>query len=124
MVSHDRFFLDKIVDHLFVFEGDGKIKDYNGNYTQYRLEQEAKKYDDLKPKENTSLTAGKQDHETQKALRRLEKQIDQLTLKKKELQNRFENPNVTTEDLIKWSAELKTIEAELSVKEDEWMMMV
>ena len=124
VVSHDRFFLDKIVDHLFVFEGDGKIKDYNGNYTQYRLEQEAKKYDDLKPKENSNLTAGKQDHETQKALRRLEKQIDQLTLKKKELQNRFENPNVTTEDLIKWSAELKTIEAELSVKEDEWMMMV
>jgi len=124
VVSHDRFFLDKIVDHLFVFEGDGRIKDYNGNYTQYRLEQEAKKYDDLKPKENSNLTAGKQDHETQKALRRLEKQIDQLTLKKKELQNRFENPNVTTEDLIKWSAELKTIEAELSVKEDEWMMMV
>ena len=124
VVSHDRFFLDKIVDHLFVFEGDGKVKDYNGNYTQYRLEQEAKKYDDLKPKENSTLTTGKQDHETQKALRRLEKQIEQLTQKKKELQNRFENPNVTTEDLIKWSAELKTIEAELALKEDEWMMMV
>lgn len=124
VVSHDRFFLDKIVDHLFVFEGGGKVKDYNGNYTQYRLEQEAKKYDDLKPKEISSLTAGKQDHETQKLLRRLEKQIDQLTQKKKELQNRFENPTVSTEDLIKWSAELKTIEAELAVKEDEWMMMV
>ena len=75
-------------------------------------------------KKSCLLYTSKQDHETQKALRRLEKQIDQLTLKKKELQNRFENPNVTTEDLIKWSAELKTIEAELSVKEDEWMMMV
>lgn len=124
VVSHDRFFLDKIVDHLFVFEGDGKIKDYNGNYTQYRLEQEAKKYDDLKPKEQATATASKQDHETQKALRKLEKQIDQLTLKKKELQSKFENPDISTDNIIKWSAELKDIESQLAEKEEEWMGLV
>ncbi len=123
IVSHDRFFLDKIVDHLFVFQGDGTIKDYNGNYTQYRLELEAAKYDDLKPKATAPITAGKQDHETQKTLRRIEKQIEQLTTKKKEIQNRFENTNVSTEDLIKWSAELKEIEKQLAEKEDEWLGM-
>lgn len=121
VVSHDRFFLDKIVDHLFVFEGNGYIRDYNGNYTQYRLEQEAKKYDDLKPKDNTPVSASKQDHEAQKALRRIEKQIDQLNNKKNELQSKFENPAISTDDLIKWSAELKEIENQLEEKENEWL---
>ena len=122
IVSHDRFFLDKVVDHLFVFEGNGVIKDYNGNYTQYRLEQESKKYDDLKPKENTA-TAGKQDRETQKNLNKVEKQIEQLNKKKKELQARFENPEIKTDDLIKWSSELKDIDKQLVEKEDEWLSL-
>lgn len=123
IVSHDRFFLDKVVDHLFVFQGDGIIKDYNGNYTQYRLEQEAQKYDDLRPKEISSLRAGKQDRETQKNLSRVEKQIEQLNKKKKELQAKFENPEIKTDDLIKWSSELKEIDLQLELKEDEWLSL-
>lgn len=123
IVSHDRFFLDKVVDHLFIFEGEGKIKDYNGNYTQYRLEQEAKLYDDLKPKDSNPATASKQDHETQKNLRRLEKQIEQLTIKKKEIQGRFDQSSVNTDDLIRWSAELKDIDSQLAAKEDEWLSL-
>ena len=121
IVSHDRFFLDKVVDHLFIFEGNGHIRDYNGNYTQYRLEQEAKKYDDLRPKEPGTFTASRQDHETQKAIRRIEKQLEQLNQKKKEIQNRFDRPQVATDDLIKWSTELKEIDSQLSKKEDEWL---
>jgi len=123
IVSHDRFFLDKLVDHLFIFEGEGHIRDYNGNYTQYRLEQEAKQYDDLRPKESGPLSASRQDHENQKAMRRIEKQLEQLNQKKQEIQNRFDRPQVATEDLIKWSAELKEIESQLSSKEDEWLEM-
>ncbi|MEP7320897.1 MAG: ABC-F family ATP-binding cassette domain-containing protein [Saprospiraceae bacterium] len=122
IVSHDRFFLDKVVDHLFVFEGNGVIKDYNGNYTQYRLEQESKKYDDLRPKDAAN-TQGKQDRETQKNLSRIEKQIEQLNKKKKELQSRFENSDIKTDDLIKWSAELKEVDAQLELKEDEWLSL-
>ena len=121
IVSHDRFFLDKVVDHLFIFEGNGHIRDYNGNYTQYRLEQEAKQYDDLRPKESGPGTASRQDHETQKAIRRIEKQLEQLNQKKQEIQNRFDRPQVATDDLIKWSAELKEIDSQLSKKEDEWL---
>lgn len=123
IVSHDRFFLDKLVDHLFIFEGEGHIRDYNGNYTQYRLEQEAKQYDDLRPKESGPLSASRQDHENQKAMRRIEKQLEQLNQKKQEIQNRFDRPQVATEDLIRWSAELKEIESQLSSKEDEWLEM-
>ena len=123
IVSHDRFFLDKVVDHLFIFEGDGYIRDYNGNYTQYRLEQQAKLYDDLKPKEGAAASASKQDRETQKTLRRIEKQLEQLNQKKKEVQLRFDKPVVSTEDLIKWTGELKEIEEQLSLKEDEWLGM-
>jgi ATP-binding cassette subfamily F protein uup len=123
IVSHDRFFLDKVVDHLFVFQGDGIIKDYNGNYTQYRLEQEAKKYDDLRPKDALTVSAGKQDRETQKNLARVEKQIEQLNKKKKELQSKFENPEIKTDDLIKWSSELKEIDLQLELKEDEWLSL-
>jgi len=43
IVSHDRYFMDRLVDHLLVFEGDGVIRDFPGNYTQYRLEEEVKK---------------------------------------------------------------------------------
>ncbi|MEP7269521.1 MAG: ATP-binding cassette domain-containing protein [Saprospiraceae bacterium] len=123
VVSHDRFFLDKIVDHLFVFEGEGVIKDYNGNYTQYRLEQESKKYDDLKPKENASLSASQQNRESQKALSRLEKDLEKLNAKRKELQNRFEIANISTDDLIKWSTELKEVVSQIEVKENEWLAL-
>lgn len=121
IVSHDRFFLDKVVDHLFIFEGDGYIRDYNGNYTQYRLEQQAKMYDDLKVKEEGPVSASKQDRETQKTLRRIEKQLEQLNQKKKEVQLRFDQPLVSTENLIKWTTELKEIESQLMEKEDEWL---
>ncbi len=42
MVSHDRYFMDKLVDHLFVFDGDGEVRDFPGNYTQYRIEEDAR----------------------------------------------------------------------------------
>ena len=42
IVSHDRYFLDKLVDHLFIFEGDGVVKDYHSNYTEYTLMMDAK----------------------------------------------------------------------------------
>lgn len=59
IVSHDRFFLDKVVDHLFIFEGEGVIRDYNGNYTQYRLEQESKNMMILNQKNLLPIAANK-----------------------------------------------------------------
>jgi ATP-binding cassette subfamily F protein uup len=55
VVSHDRYFMDKIIDHLFVFEGEGKIKDYNGNYREYQ----AQKKEEEKEKKKESSVATK-----------------------------------------------------------------
>ena len=49
IISHDRYFMDKLVDHIFILEGDGNIRDYNGNYTEYRLEKSGAKQSEDKP---------------------------------------------------------------------------
>ena len=58
IVSHDRYFMDKLVDHLFVFDGDGIVRDFPGNYTQYRIEEDAKEKDDKPKLTRSDLTGG------------------------------------------------------------------
>lgn len=88
LVSHDRFFLDKLTDHLFIFEGDGKIKDYYGSYTKYSFEKKQKKISgdnqsrnmesetkrkDIRPKEKTKLSFNEK-----REYKSLEKEIEEL----------------------------------------------
>ncbi|MEO7312967.1 MAG: ABC-F family ATP-binding cassette domain-containing protein [Chitinophagaceae bacterium] len=58
IVSHDRYFMDKLVDHLFVFDGDGIVRDFPGNYTQYRIEEDAKEKDTTPKLNRSDLTGG------------------------------------------------------------------
>lgn len=133
MVSHDRYFMDKLVDHLFVFEGDGKIRDFNGNYTEYRVLQKQAELEERraestasdkpkKPKskdDSTNLT-----YEQRKLLKRLEKKIEQLEAKKKELSNKFNDTSLTPERIETLSIELGELNDELEEKEMEWMELV
>ncbi|HKK38841.1 MAG TPA: ABC-F family ATP-binding cassette domain-containing protein [Cryomorphaceae bacterium] len=130
VVSHDRFFMDKVVDHLFVFEGQGEIRDFPGNYTQYR---EKKKLEDKsstkeiaaekkqvaasepEKKEKTKLTYGER-----LEFEKLEKSIEKLEEKKAELAEALSATN-DNEELMKISAELEAVVKECDTKNDRWL---
>lgn len=132
IVTHDRYFMDKLVDHLFVFKGDGIIKDFNGDYTDYREmikveEREQRKLEreeQLKQKAKEKATEAKQpglSQEEKKELKRLEKQIGKLEEKKAELSERFNSTAISPEQIEEWSKELSAVTEELEEKEIRWM---
>jgi len=129
VITHDRYFMDKLVDHLFVFEGDGKILDYNGKYRDYRYEEKAnaasgkkekkevkveKKVVDDKPKVKLSYKE-KLEFET------LEKELPGLEIKKTELAEQL-NTNVSDhEELLKLTKELGDLTTDIDTKTDRWL---
>jgi ATP-binding cassette subfamily F protein uup len=131
IVSHDRYFMDKLVDHLFILEGNGVIRDYNGNYTDYRylekqrvLEAErAARANRPKVEKSTkeAPTERKLTYMERKELGKLEKQIEKLENKKKEIMELFNNPNLEAKEIEKLSIELGDIGKELEAKEERWM---
>ena len=126
IASHDRYMLDKLADHLFVFEGEGVIKDFPGGYTSYahwKSQQESLKPVTENPakKSPATTTSESERQELRKALRRAEKTIEQLESKKKELEEKFLLPDPKLEDLQKWDKELKETVQKLSEAEEMWM---
>ncbi len=127
VVSHDRYFMDKIVDHLFVFEGNGAIKDFPGNYSDYRA------YEASTPKttsENSEKTV-KNDWKTndtsrlsyneQKELNQLESKLKSLEYDKKELEAKFNDDTLTNEKINELSNELQQLINLIESKELRWM---
>jgi ABC transport system ATP-binding/permease protein len=132
VVSHDRFFMDKIVDHLFVFEGDGTITDFPGNYTIYRNKVEEDKEIELskrEPVKTEPVTRVSEKNQVKKKLsfnekrefERLEIEIPSLENKKQALENELNSGNLTHDDLINISNQLVTIKKELDEKENRWL---
>lgn len=132
VVTHDRFFMDKIVDHLFIFEGEGKIRDYNGRYSEYRViqkeeEEEARRLERekqkkvAKPTQKPKSDQPKLTYEERKELNRLEKQISKLEDRKTEITEKFNNPDLTAEEIEKLSIELGDVKNEIEEKEFRWM---
>lgn len=134
IVTHDRYFMDKVVEHLFVFEGDGVVRDFNGTYNEYRaLEKEEKKErrkteatkekkpsGKVKHQYQQELTPGL-DYEQRKEFKRLEKQIEKMEEKKITLTDKFNDASLTPEDIEKYSNELGALQEELELKELRWM---
>jgi|TARA_R100000479_G_scaffold33554_3_gene14221 ATP-binding cassette subfamily F protein uup len=128
VVSHDRYFMDKIVDHLFVFKGEGEIQDFPGNYSDYRT------YEDSKPKNepkaetvDTTKTDWKKDttkaklsYHEQKEHRNLEKEIAKLEKEKEALQNKFATENWDGEEIDKQSLKLQELIDAIEEKEMRW----
>ncbi|WOD43988.1 ABC-F family ATP-binding cassette domain-containing protein [Hwangdonia lutea] len=126
VVSHDRYFMDKVVDHLFVFQGDGVIDDFPGNYTDYRV------YEDSQPvisettevkKDNTAWKqneASKLSFNEEKELRNIESKLNALAFDKKELENKFNNPDLSQDDINKLSGELQKLIDAIEAKEERW----
>lgn len=127
IVTHDRFFMDKLVDHLFIFEGEGKIRDYNGNYTEYRANkkiedrQKEKAPKEKKVKEKVESDQPKLTYMERKELGRLEKEIEKLEVKKAEITNQFNNPDLTSEEIQKLSIKLGQVTNSIEEKEMRWL---
>lgn len=129
LVSHDRYFMDRLVDHLFVFEGQGKIRDFPGNYTDYR-EKEGVPVADLEPekkepaKKETEVvkekSSRKLSYNEQRELEQLDKTIPQLEQRKKKLQETM-NAETEYEKLQELSNQIKALEEELEEKEMRWL---
>lgn len=121
IISHDRYFMDKLVDHIFIIEGDGNIKDYNGNYTEYRQEKNAAKEGEKNENPSNVKTNSRNTFEIKKEIKTLEKQIEKLEQKKAEITERFNNPDLSPDTITKYSNELQLVNEELTIKEEKWM---
>lgn len=126
VVSHDRYFMDKIVDHLFVFRGEGEIEDFPGNYSDFRIyEDSAEPVKDDTPKEkvnwkdNQPKKVGLNFNE-QKEFSKIEREIKDLEYQKKQIEDGFSNGTVSDDEMISKGLELQKIIETLEQKEERW----
>ena len=138
VVTHDRYFMDKLVDHLFVFEGDAKIKDYTGRYSDYRLElkekealdkqaeKQAEKLRNTTPEvisTNIKKPKNKLSYKEKFELEQLEKELPKLEEQKNQLTELL-NSNITNhEELLKVTQKLGYVTKQLDEKTDRWLML-
>lgn len=133
IVSHDRFFMDKIVDHLLVFRGEGEIKDFPGNYTQFREWESLKPKEQADAKNNAADTEKKEKREfvgeqrrkkTYKEkceFERLEKEIDALEEEQKTIEEALCSGTLSIDELTEKSKRLPLVKDELEEKEMRWL---
>lgn len=128
IVSHDRYFMDRLVEHIFVFEGKGKIRDFPGNYTDYRdkegvpsAEVKKEKQPPTKPAQVSEESNSKKlSYNEQRELNQLDKEIPKLEKQKEVLQEAM-NGESTYDKLQEISVKLQALEAELEEKELRWL---
>ena len=131
IVTHDRYFMDKLVEHLFIFEGNGQIRDHNGNYTEYRemkkleLREQRKQANNqpvvVTPSVNLDSKRKMNDFE-RKEFKRLEKEVAQLEQRKTEIETQFSSgSSMTNKDIEKLSSELQGVHKSLEIKELRWL---
>jgi ATP-binding cassette subfamily F protein uup len=133
IVSHDRYFMDKLVEHVFVFEGEGKVKDFPGNYTQYRdwqlLQKKTEQKNNVKSVEQTEKETKVKDKKEKSKLsfkekyefEQLDKEIPELEKLKSELENKLMQEGLTHEELTEISTKLGDISKELEEKTNRWI---
>ncbi|MBT3802549.1 MAG: ABC-F family ATP-binding cassette domain-containing protein [Bacteroidetes bacterium] len=126
VVSHDRYFMDKLTDHLFIFKGDGVVTDYHGSYTSWRQKQIKT---DKAQKAKDKATTQKQESTEKKKLtykekleyQQLEKDIDQLELEKKTLEADMESYASDAEKTVELVERYGVVEKELDEKSNRWL---
>ena len=135
VVSHDRYFMDKVVDHLLVFKGEGEIQDFPGNYTQFRdfQKMKSKEEEQQKPTKNSSPTANEQKKDYRNNTKRkmsfkekreyeqLSDKIAQLEEEKQQLEEELCSGNLSVDQLTEKSKRLPILKDELDELELRWL---
>ena len=135
VVSHDRYFMDKVVDHLLVFKGEGEIQDFPGNYTQFRdfQKMKSKEEEQQKPTKNSSPTANEQKKDYRNNTKRkmsfkekreyeqLSDKIAQLEEEKQQLEEELCSGNLSVDELTEKSKRLPILKDELDGLELRWL---
>lgn len=128
VVSHDRYFLDRIVDHLFVFEGEGKVKDFPGNYSDYRsflkareeASRESQNSDNTSPKKierEPKERARKLSYKEKKELENLEALLPELEKEKRQIEEKMSSGEMSPEELMKAAQRIEELISEIDEKE-------
>ena len=127
VVSHDRYFMDKIVDHLFVFRGKGIVEDFPGNYSDFRAYEDSTPVASESKKTTTSKASVESQSEAklsfneQKELNNLESKLKSLEFDKKEIEAKFLVPEIDMDTIGALSDELKTLNEVIEEKEMRWL---
>lgn len=130
LVSHDRYFMDRVVDHIFVFEGEGKIKDFPGNYTQYRLSEAEKNTSTpkenskpaTKPKQNNNTgTTRKLSFKEKQELLTLEQELPALEEEKATLEKQLSGVQLDAQTIQQVSIRYEEVKRLLDEKEYRWL---
>ena len=133
VVSHDRYFMDKVVDHLLVFNGEGKIDDFPGNYSEYREWKSLQEHEAQNEKAaNKSATQTKQNtwggekkrkltFKEKQELQQLEKDIEALEKEKQELEAALCSGNLSVDELTEKSKRLPVLSDDLDEKSMRWL---
>lgn len=127
VVSHDRFFIDKLVEHTFAFEGNGVIRDFPGGYSLYREKTKEREADekqqkaekakvDTPVKKTNKLTYGEKIE-----MEKLEKGIAELEKQKNRLEEQLNNPELSSEKMVEISTQIGTLSSEMDEKEMRWL---
>ncbi len=130
VVSHDRYFMDKIVEHVFVLGDGDQIRDFPGNYTDFRLARE-EELNAAKAENVTTKAEQKSEQksrvyvsqEDRKEFKKIEKQIQKLEEDKAKITEQFNSAGISSDKIIELSKQLQAIQAELEEKEMRWLEM-
>jgi ATP-binding cassette subfamily F protein uup len=126
IVSHDRYFMDTLADHLFVFEGKGVIRDFYGNYTEYREDREQRnteKSEEVKTEDSrVQHRERKLSYKEKLELETLETELEELESRKKELENAMNEADPSQyEELQKMGEEMEVVIRNIDQKSDRWI---
>ena len=126
VVSHDRYFMDKIVDHLFVFDTEGNINGFPGNYTDYRAYEDSRPVKQVVKEKSTdtrekTTSKAKLSYNENKEFQNLEKEVARLNQEKKAIERQFELGEIETDKIAETSQKLQDIIVGIETKEERWL---
>ncbi len=130
VISHDRYFMDKVVDHLFVFHGEGNVQDFPGNYTQYRLEQGTKSQESrpivpvVKSEKVKTEQKRRLSFKEKKELEELEVRMPQLEEEKAQLEALLSGGSCSAEEIAQTSKRYQEVQEELDEAEMRWLEII